>query len=402
MGFFDFITKRNMDQGDRPPAEVADLLDPDKITKGDALKINAVLSCISIISGAIAALPFDLFRRTENGREKATKHCLYKLTQFPALEMPAFNFMEALIINLLIYGNAYIEIVRVKREIKELHLIPSKAVSTAEKADGEIIYYISREGGKTTFSSRDGVIMHIAGRAWNGREGLSPVDLCMRSLDFSRALENFGASYFGRGARPSGFLKAKRPLTPDAVKNLKRSFIENYAGGKNSGKMIVLEDGMEYEAAQNGNDQAQFLETRRFQIAEIARIFNVPLYLLNETEKSTSWGSGLEQLNISFVQNTLTPTLKRIEEAYNFYLLTDAEKTNYYFEFNVDGLLRGDQKSRAEFYHSALMDGWLSPNEIRRKENLPDIPGGDIYYIPLNLTAYAGPDKPAEGNNNEN
>ena len=385
------------------PATVDDLFKkPGTISKNDALRINAVLACVSIISGTIAALPFALYRKTKNGREKATRHPLYKLTQYPCLDMPAYNFTEALIINYLIWGNAYIEMVKIGGQVRELRLAPSSAVSMTKDGRGNIIYTITRaDAGSETISSADRVIMQIAGRSFNGWEGKSPVDLCMQSFKLSKALEDFGLAYFERGARPAGFLRAPRKLSEEAVIRLKRSFIEQYAGSKNSGKLIVLEDGLEYEAAQNGNDQSQFLQSRSWQIADIARAFSVPLYMLQETEKSTSWGSGLEQLNISFVQHTLTPILKRLEAAYNYYLLADAERGNYYFEYNTEGLLRGDLKSRAEYYHSALMDGWLSPNEIREKENLPNIPGGDVYYVPLNLQAYAGQDAPAKDGNNE-
>lgn len=360
---------------------------------GDSLKINAVFACVNIISNAIASLPFDLYRRTDNGREKAVNHRLYNLTKYPSADIPGYNFREALVVNLLIFGNAYIELVRVGGRVRELNLIPSKYVTVNTASDGTVSYVVTYKGGSRRVEFGDESIMHIAGKSFNGRVGMSPVEKCMESIVLARALEHFGVAYFERGARPSGFLKTARKLSEEAVARLKTSFADNYMGSKNSGKMIVLEDGMEYAPAQNGNSDSQFLEARRFQIEEIARIFAVPLFLLQSTEKSTSWGSGLEQLNISFVQTCLSNWLKRIEEAFNFFLLTDAEKRQYYFEFNVDGLLRGDQKSRFDAYHEAIMDGWLSPNEVRAKENLPDIPGGDVYFIPVNMAGYAGPDK---------
>ena len=246
------------------------------------------------------------------------------------------------------------------------------------------------------------MILHIVGKSYNGKKGLSPIELGMRSLVLSRALEAFGVNYFDRGARPSGFLKTAKKLSEEAVDRLKKSFTENYMGSANSGKMLVLEDGMEYEVAQNGNDSSQFIQSRNMQIEEIARLFNVPLFLLQSTEKSTSWGSGLEQLSQSFTRYCLTPYLKRIEEAFNFNLLSEKERKEYYFEFNVDGILRGDSSSRINLYHQGIMDGWLSPNEVRQLENLPAIEGGDIYLIPLNMEQYSGDENESIGENNEN
>lgn len=380
-------------------AAVEEIINPPIIDKKTALRINTVYACINIISNAVASLPFDLYARTASGRKKAVEHKLYRLSKYPSVDVPAFNYMEALMVNLLIYGNAYVELVRLASgRVAELHLIPSSAVSMVHKNDGEIIYTVTEASGSKTISSRDGRIMHITGKSFNGREGLSPVDLALKSIKLSEALENFGLQYFERGARPAGFLKVPHKMSDKAAINLKRSFMESYMGSRNSGKTIILEDGVEYEAAQNGNDSSQFIESRRYQIAEIARIFNISLVFLQETEKSTSWGSGIEQLNIMFYQNCLLSWLKRIEAAYNFTLLNDRERDIYYFEFNNEGLLRGDLKSRYEAYHTAIMDGWLSPAEVREKENLPAEPGQGQYFMPVNMEAYAGPDMPPADN----
>lgn len=371
----------------------------EKAGKYDALKINTVWACVNIISNAVASLPLDLYRRTENGREKATDHRLYKLTKYPSLDMPAYNYMESLLVNLLVYGNAYVELVKTRGQIRELHLIPSNRISVSD-ADGQVKYNYLDDDGVVSGTFEDGQIMPIVGKCFNGHNGLSPVEMGLKSIGLARALEAFGLSYFERGARPSGFLSTSRKLSDQAVARLKRAFADQYMGSKNSGKMIILEDGLKYDQAQNGNDSSQFLESRRFAVEEISRLFAVPLYMLGDTSKTTSWGAGIESMGISFVTYCLQPFLSRIEEAYSFYLLSDrpqsgglSERDLYYFEFNVAGLLRGDQKSRYEAYHTALMDGWLSPNEVRAKENLPAVENGDTYFIPVNMAPYAGADR---------
>lgn len=402
MSIFDKLLKLRFNIGGNNTPPAVEDLNPQEITLSgsEALKVNTVYACINVISNSVAALPFDLYRRTGSGREKAIKHRLYKLTKYPSIDTPGFNFKEALAVNLLIWGNAYIEIVKTGGAVRELNLIPSEYVHVSKKQNGEYIYTVQRDKGPSAvFSSLEGGIMPIAGKSYNGREGLSPVDLGLRSIKLSKALENFGLQYFERGARPSGFLKTPHKLSEKAFINLKRSFMQQYMGSANSGKMIVLEDGLDYVTAQNGNSDSQFLQARQYQVEEIARIFNVPLFMLQSTEKTTSWGSGLETLNNSYLTHCLLPILRRIEEAYNFYLLTDKEKADYYFEFNTEGLLRADTKTRFEAYHTGIMDGWLSPNDVRTKENMPAIEGGNVYYMPVNMAAYAGPDR-AEDNRN--
>ena len=397
MNIFDKLLKRSS------PQTVEDILTPEilanTVSKKDSLQINAVYACVNVISSAIASLPFDLYRKTADGRVKAEDNPLYSITKHPSVDMPAYNFMESLLLNLLIYGNAFVEIVRIHGQVRELNLIPSEKVTIVSNSDGQISYVItqlSSTGRLTQIKADPKKIMHITGKCFNGRKGLSPVELCMKSISIARALEIYGLNYFERGARPSGFLKVPTKLTDEAAQRLKLDFARNYQGTSKSGKPIVLEQGTDYVIADNGNDSSQFLESRRFAVEEIARIFQVPLFLVSETSKSTSWGSGIEAQGIAFVQYCLGPYLKKIEEAFGFYLLPSKEQDSLYFEFNVDGLLRGDQKSRFDAYHTAIMDGWMSPNEVRAKENLPAIDGGDVYLMPVNMAGYAGEDKKDE------
>jgi HK97 family phage portal protein len=398
MSFLDKILKRS-----RPGIE--DILTPEllasTVSKKDSMQINAVYACVNIISSAIASLPFDIYRKTDNGREKAVKLPLYGITKNPSADMPAYNFMESLLVNLLIYGNAFVEVVRIRGQVRELNLIPSEKVTITKDGDGQNVYVVTGSDGKgqTSFPASSKKIMHVVGKSYNGTEGISPVQLCMRSLSIARALEIYGLNYFERGARPSGFLKVPTKLTEESAERLKRDFARNYQGTAKSGKPIVLEQGTEYVIADNGNDSSQFLESRRFAIEEICRLFTMPLWMVSETSKSTSWGSGIEAQGIAFVQYCIGPIMKRIEEAFGFYLLSAKEQEQYYFEFNIDGLLRGDQKSRFDAYHTAIMDGWMSPNEVREKENLPAIAGGDVYLLPVNMAGYAGEDKVEQNEN---
>lgn len=368
------------------------------LSKQTSIKINAVYACVNIISNAVASLPLGLYRKTDNGREKIEDHRLAKLLRRPSADMSAFNFKEALTVNLLIYGNAYIEKVLGRSgDIIELNLIESDKVSTRRRADGSIKYTVSTSKG--TKIADEGRLIHVAGKSFTGKVGKSPVELCLQSIAFSKALEEYGHKYFSEGARPSGFLTTPNIMTPDAQRNILSSFRDEYCGSSNSGKIAILTEGLQFQQAQNGNDSSQFLETRRYQVEEIARIFQVPLFLLQSTEKSTSWGSGLEQLNISFVQHCLSPYLKRIEEALNYNLLTGKDD-DLYFEFDVNGLLRGDMQGRFAAYHQALSDGWMSINEVREKENLPKVEGGDGHFVPLNMGRLA-PDGSVEETNED-
>jgi hypothetical protein len=225
--------------------------------------------------------------------------------------------------------------------------------------------------------------LHIPGLSFDGISGISVIGLARQSIGLSMAIESFGAGYFGRGARPGGVLTFPGQLSPEARQNLRRSFEELHAGGANSHRVALLEAGLKWEAIGVPPDDSQFLQSREFQIIEIARWFNLPPNKLKDLSK-TSYNS-LEQMEISFVVDTLRPWLVRWEQQLNRKIIRPKDKGTFFFEFNVDGKLRGEIAARYQSYSVARNWGWLSVNEIREKENMNPIEGGDVYMQPMNM-----------------
>ena len=252
--------------------------------------------------------------------------------------------------------------------------------------DGEIFYKYRRlseenpnfkEKGEIILNRQD--VLHIVGLGFDGLLGHSPIAVAKNAIGLSMACEEFGSNFFANGARPSGILK-----TPTLIKDpakLRESW-ESMYGGENAGRVAVLEQGVEYQAISLPNSDSQFLETRRFQIEEVARIFRVPLHLLNDLSHATF--SNIEHQSLNFVVHTLTPWLVRWEQAINKSLLSDSERGKYFVKFNVDGLLRGDYASRVAGYCQLIQNGVMSINEVRHLEELNPIPadnGGDLHIV---------------------
>ena len=361
----------------------------------EALKVNVIHACVSIIAGAISRMPLYLYKRLKDGsREKAFTHRLYDVSLNPNPQMTSCSFFYALLTNLLLYGNAYIQKIKNTNGVK-LNLIPSKYVNIHINKAGDIEYQISMlEGGKVVSGNyTDKEILHVVGESLDGIQGISPIEQLKTTVEFSKILELYGKTYFENGAMFTCIIDTHgKSLTEEAAMRLRKNIKDNYTGIKNVGKTMVLEDGYTAQFVSGGNDSSQFLQTKESMIAEVARVYNVPLHLLQETTKSTSWGSGIEQMGIDFVRYTLDVHIKRIEQAFNT-LLDLKDRRDFYFEFNKDSLLGGDQEQRYRAYQIGLMCGFISPNEIRQKENMPKIDGGDLYFAQLNTPPYAGADK---------
>ena len=284
--------------------------------------------------------------------------------------------------HLLLHGNSYTEIVRdLEGNAVELWPIDPTMVAPKRTDSGELYYELNR--GKNFITANN--MLHIPGLSFDGISGVSPITLARQSLGLSMAIESFGAGYFGRGARPGGVLTFPGQLSPEARQNLRRSFEELHAGGANSHRVALLEAGLKWEAIGVPPDDSQFLQSREFQIIEVARWFNLPPNKLKDLSK-TSYNS-LEQMEISFVVDTLRPWLVRWEQQLNRKIIRPKDRGSYFFEHNVDGMLRGDQASRYTAYSVGRNWGWLSVNEIREKENMNPIDGGDVYMQPMNMQA---------------
>jgi HK97 family phage portal protein len=352
------------------------------VTPDTALTYSAVYAAVRCIAESVSSLPLNYYERLPGGGKAHAKanplHTL--LHDEPNPEMSSLQWREASMAHLLLHGNSYSEIVRdLEGNVVELWPIDPTIVTPKRTESGELYYDLHR--GKAFITA--GNMLHIPGLSFDGISGISVIGLARQSIGLSMAIESFGAGYFGRGARPGGVLTFPGQLSPEARQNLRRSFEELHAGGANSHRVALLEAGLKWEAIGVPPDDSQFLQSREFQIIEIARWFNLPPNKLKDLSK-TSYNS-LEQMEISFVVDTLRPWLVRWEQQLNRKIIRPKDKGTFFFEFNVDGKLRGEIAARYQSYSVARNWGWLSVNEIREKENMNPIEGGDVYMQPMNM-----------------
>lgn len=369
-----------------------------------ALQISAVFACCKILAESVACLPLHVYQREGNNKTLATGHPLYRVLHDAANEeMTAYSFKETLMLHLLTNGNSYSQIGLGKRgEVNGLYPLQSNRMRVERDDNGKRIYKYRPTTGENehmktseeiTFQSWE--ILHIPALGFDGLTGYSPIAMARNAIGVAMACEEFGAKFFENGARPSGILKVPHVLKDP--QKLAESWQAAY-GGANSGKTAVLEEGVEYQQLSVNQSDAQFLETRKFQIAEIARIFRVPLHMINELDRATF--SNIENQSLEFATYTLTPWVTRIEQALNKALFTEKERGIFFTKFNMAGLLRGDYESRVRGYGQAIQSGWMCPNDIRRLEDMdliPDKAGGNNFMVNGNMTklsdvgvAYAG------------
>ncbi len=365
------------------------------VTERSAMQMTAVYSCVRILSEAVAGLPLHLYRRTETGgKEKATDMRLYRLLHDePNPEMASFVFRETLMTHLLLWGNAYAQVIRNGRgEVIELWPLMPNRMSVERDRAGQLYYSYTpttddarttSRGGTVTLHPRD--VLHIPGLGFDGLVGYSPIAMAKNAIGMAIACEEYGASFFANGAAPGGVLE--HPGVIKDVERVRAGWNATFGGPGNANKIAVLEEGMKYTPISISPEQAQFLETRKFQIDEIARIFRIPPHMVGDLDKSSF--SNIEQQSLEFVTYTLDPWVSRWEQSLMRTLLTEEEKTQLFISFNVDGLLRGDYQSRMNGYAVARQNGWMSANDIRQLENLDRIDeaeGGDLYLVNGNMT----------------
>ena len=355
------------------------------VNEKTALQTTAVYACVRILAETIASLPFHTYRYTLNGKEKAIEHPIYYLLHSePNPEMTSFVFRETLMSHLLLWGNAYAQIIRDGRgRVLGLYpLLPNKVIVNRNQ-HGELVYQYEKDG--QTYFLRSYEVLHIPGLGFDGLIGYSPIAMAKNAIGMAIATEEYGAKFFANGANPGGVLEH-----PGVVKDparIRESWNAVYQGSSNAHRVAVLEEGMKFQSIGIPPEQAQFLETRKFQLNEIARIFRIPPHMIGDLEKSSF--SNIEQQSLEFVMYTLDPWVVRWEQAIQRALFTEKEKRQYFVKFNVDGLLRGDYQSRMNGYAVGRQNGWLSANDIRELENLNRIPedlGGDLYLINGNMT----------------
>ncbi len=355
------------------------------VTVQTAIQLSTVYACVRVISETIASLPLGVYQMVGEGTKKATDHPLYRLLHDePNSEMTSFVLREVMLAHLLLYGNSYCQIIRTGRNrITGLYpLLPDKMAVDRDK-NGVLTYvYTTTSGATVTLAPEE--VLHIPGLGFDGIMGYSPIAIERNAIGLGIAAEEYGGKFFSNGARPSGILT--HPNTVKNPKALRESWNAAYGGSSNAGRVCVLEEGMRFESIAMPNNEAQFLETRKFQVDEICRIFRVPPHLVGNLEHATF--SNIEHQSIDFAVHTIRPWLVRIEQSMNRALFTDREKGVYYVQFNIDGLMRGDYKSRMEGYAIARQNGWMSANDIRALENQNPIPaedGGDALLVNGNM-----------------
>lgn len=364
------------------------------VNERTALQTTAVYACVRILSETIASLPLHVYRYTEGGKAKDTEHVLYTLLHDePNPDMTSFVFRETLMSHLLIWGNAYAQIIRDRSgQVIGLYPLLPDQMSVHRSEKGKLYYVYNRyEEDNPNFQEKGSIVLsqeevlHIPGLGFDGLIGYSPIALAKNAVGMTLACEEYGASFFGNGANPGGVLEHPGILKdPGKVRD---SWNAVYQGTRNAHKVAVLEEGMSYKQIGIPPEEAQFLETRKFQINEIARLFRIPPHMVGDLEKSSF--SNIEQQSLEFVKYTLDPWVVRFEQALKKSLLLPEEKKTHFIKFNVDGLLRGDYQSRMNGYAIGRQNGWLSTNDIRELEELNPISpeeGGDLYLINGNMT----------------
>ena len=357
------------------------------VTVQTAIQLSTVYACVRVISETIASLPLCVYQVEGEGTKKATDHPLYRLLHDePNSEMTSFVLREVMLAHLLLYGNSYCQIIRTGRNrITGLYpLLPDKMNVDRDK-NGVLTYvYTTTSGEAVTLAPAD--VLHIPGLGFDGIMGYSPIAIEKNAIGLGIAAEEYGSKFFSNGATPSGILT--HPNTVKNPKALREAWMEAYGGSSNANRVAILEEGMTFTRISMPNNEAQFLETRKFQVSEICRIYRVPPHMIGDLDRATF--SNIENQSISFAVHTIRPWLVRIEQAMNRALFPEKEKGVFYVRFNMDGLMRGDYKSRMEGYAIGRQNGWLNANDIRELENMnpiPDEEGGNAFLVNGNMVS---------------
>lgn len=353
------------------------------VTADKVIQLAAAWACVRLISESVSTLPLKLYKRMPDGsRGTATDHPLYPvLCRSPNSEMTPSRFMLMLVASICLRGNAFIEKRMIgNRVISLIPLLPQNMV--VKRLDsGQLEYTYTENGKKRVIPVK--TMMHIRGFGLDGMCGLMPMNTGRDVFGSAMAIEESAAKVFENGMQNSGFLSSKAALKGEQREALRKS-ISAFTGSKNAGKVMVLEADLTYQSVTMNPEDAQMLESRAFSIEEICRWFRVPPFMVGHMTKQSSWASSVEGMNLLFLSNTLRPLLVNIEQEIVRCLLAGDE--DCFAEFSVEGLLRADSAGRSAYYTTALQNGWMNRNDVRRLENLPPIPGGDIYTVQLNLT----------------
>ncbi|MEA5067815.1 MAG: phage portal protein, partial [Christensenellaceae bacterium] len=368
------------------------------VTARSAIQVSAVYACVRVIAETVASLPLHVYENTDSGSVKALRHPLYRLLHDePNGEMTSFVMREVMLSHLLLWGNSYSQIIRSGRNhIVGLYPLLPDRMEVDRNSTGALIYtYTTTEGRTVRLAPEE--VLHIPGLGFDGVMGYSPIALEKSAIGLGIAAEEYGSKFFANGATPAGVLT--HPNTVKNPKALRESWNAAYGGSANANRVAILEEGLRFERISMPNNEAQFLETRKFQVSEICRIFRVPPHLVGDLEHATF--SNIEHQSISFGVHTIRPWLVRIEQSMNRALFSEKEKGRFFVRVNMDGLMRGAYKERMEGYAIARQNGWMSANDIRDLENLnplSDADGGNAYLVNGNMIPITSAEKGGNAN----
>ncbi|MFT7880704.1 MAG: phage portal protein [Sulfurimonas sp.] len=355
------------------------------ISPQTAMQLTTVFACNRVIAETISSISLDVYERIDGGKIKAVDHPLYQLLKYsPNPNITSVMWREMIVSALNTRGNHYTQIIKNgNQDIKGLYPLATDNMKPEQTKSGKIVYKYNTGSKKIKVPAHE--ILHIRGLpSEDGFTGMSPIEMNRKALQLGATTQEFGINFFNRGANASGAFSKDGELGEKAYKRLKNDISENYAGVHNSGKPLLLEGGLKFERISIPNNDAQFLETRKYQKEEIASIYRVPMHMINSLENATF--SNIEHQSLEFVQFTILPTVKRIEQALNTQLLTEEDRKKYVIKFNVDSLLRGDFETRTSGYKTLIQNGVMSVNEARALENMNPVDGGDKRFMQLNMT----------------
>ena len=347
------------------------------VTIDSALQLATVWACVRLLSETVATLPFMLYRTgADDSRTIATDDPLYALIHdAPHADYTAVEFWEGVTLSLCLWGNAYAKKETLGSRLVALTPLRCDLMTVSRAANGGREYRYNDPAGRRVYSEDE--IFHVRGFGGAGDVGLSPITFARQSLGTAMAADEFAGAMFANGARPTGVMTIDKVLNAEQRRQFNENIIAPFVGSEHAGGVMLLEAGVKFQAVTMTPEDSQFLQTRAFHVEEICRWFRVPPFMVGHTEKTSSWGAGLEQQLIGFLTFSLRPYLSRVEQAVSRSLIPAARRSTLKPEFKVEGLLRTDSAARAAFYSVMVQNGIMTRNEVRRRENLPPLAGGD-------------------------
>ena len=355
---------------------------PVEVNEDSAMQLSAVWACVRLLSETVASLPVNVYRKTAKGRDLAPDHWLSLLmARKPNRYQTKVEFFETLMLNLALHGNAYAKITKVGGQIRSLLPLMASQIETKLLPDGSVVHLYHADGNVDVLSSDSVWHVKLYG---NGIVGKSPLAFGRNMFGIAQAAEQSVSKIYANGGKPSGVLSFDRLLTPAQRASVRENFATLTTGTDD--RLLVIEQGMKFDAVSMSPQDIELLASRKHQIDEIARWFGVPSILINQNEGSTTLGSSTAEIISGFYKLNLRPYLERIEASVQTWLFTPEEANQYEFEFDFEGLLRSDLKSRLEGYRTAVAGTILTPNEVRRIEGWPRVEGGDVLLSQINMT----------------